>query len=198
MKPLTKMPDPQLGYSNAVTLSGQIDFETAEGSSWKQPVEMWGMGTLSEDHLEVKWPMPSHSSQFAKVLRSLFAGRRVVWTDYREHPLYENILQQVAEEEYPVRSETIENACKVADMVPESIRDELEAYPMYDGDVYVKARNDRGDHVTVICQDDGSVVHRFKLNNYREYLDGDMIDRGWVRMTFDALGPWGGAQRVRQ
>lgn len=159
-------------------------------------VEFVSAGWVDERHLSHKLNA-SHRGWYRGWHRGWLGGG-FAREGYEQHWMYRDIMEQVEEEEYHVKSQTIENACKIADALPEPIRDELEAYPMYDGDVYVKARNERGDHVTVICQDGGSVIHRFNLNNYHEYPTGDMIDFRGVRMTFEALGPWGGTDPDRQ
>lgn len=105
--------------------------------------------------------------------------------------LFEFIRDQAREEEYPVSEDTVMDACRISAMVPSEIRSDMDVYPMYDGDVYVKACNSRGDRVTVICQDDGKVVHRFKIDNYRVYPSIEEMDENAVKMSFDALGTWG-------
>ena len=108
-----------------------------------------------------------------------------------DHPKSDEILEIAREEGYTEPCDrTIENACRLFDVIPDDLPCEPLIYPAQSGDVYVKALNKYGDHVTFIVQPDDSILHSFKIDNFEEHSNMESIDEDFVTRTFNALKHW--------
>ena len=111
--------------------------------------------------------------------------------DHSEHPTCNEVRKIANDENYTISERTIRNACRVYEMMPTDLRRLTEAYPTDEGDVYVEAQNERGDHVTMIVQANGRIIHSYKIDNFEEFSDINRVDRNSVTKSFEALREWG-------
>ena len=111
--------------------------------------------------------------------------------DYSEHAKYLEIVEAAEEDGHEINRRAVSNACAVFDAMPPEVQEQLEVFATYDGTAYVKARNDDGEHVSVMCQPDGRVVYRFNINNYVVYRDLTRTPTQLIEFAFKALKPWG-------
>lgn len=111
--------------------------------------------------------------------------------DHSNHPKYLEIVRDAQEEGYEPNRTAISNACALFDALPADLQEGIEAFATYDGVAYVKARNAQREHVSFICQTNGSILHRFKMDNYVKYTNLAALDKSVVRFAFQALRPWG-------
>ena len=161
------------------------------------------VGILGRDARESgTYPVPQPYANFGLTQRTLGPliseaivplseeGVTVV-VDHSEHAKYLEIAEGAEEDGHEINHRATSNACAVFDAMPLEIQDQLEVFATYDGTAYVKARNDDGDHVSVICQPDGRIVYRFNIDNYVVYRNLGRTPTHLIEFAFKALKPWG-------
>ena len=112
-------------------------------------------------------------------------------TRLTDHPKYEEILADAAEEGYPIPSPVaISNALMLFDLIPRDLPREPDIYARSDGKVTVDVRNGEGDYVTLLCDGEGHVLSMFNVDNFEEYSDCASVQFDVIVFLFESLKSW--------